>query len=199
MTIARTILVKLAAMLAIAGLVSLAALAQEPPAKPDSYQLFDPIASVLQNPRCLNCHQAAAPRQKDTMIPHIQSVIRGADGNGARTLQCAACHQEMNSADGKVPGAKGWHLAPVPMVWEGLTRAQICRQMQDPSRNGNRKTAEEVIEHMKVDPLVLWAWNPGAGRSTPSITHEQFFERLEIWAKSGMPCPDDGPKAEASK
>jgi hypothetical protein len=35
--------------------------------------------------------------------------------------------------------------------------------MKDPERNGGRRTGDEVIEHMKVDPLVLWAWDPGAG------------------------------------
>lgn len=105
-------------------------------------------------------------------------------------MQSSACHQEKNTADGKVPGAHGWHMAPLSMVWEGLTNAQICRQIQDPKRNGNRKAPEEVIEHMRTDPLVLWAWEPGAGRSMPSITHDQFIERLELWARAGMPCPD---------
>lgn len=153
-------------------------------------ELFDPIAGVLQHPRCLNCHMAERPFQKDSPIPHAQMVVRGANGNGSPALQCAACHQDRNSADGQVPGAPHWHLAPVSMVWEGLTRARICRQLQDPKRNGGRKTPEQVIEHMKVDPLVLWAWNPGAGRSTPSLTHAQFVERLETWARAGMPCPD---------
>lgn len=167
----------------------LAANAQQPhPPLPE--HPFDPVARVLQHPRCLNCHMVERPFQKDTPVPHAQMVVRGANGTGAATLQCAACHQDKNTADGKVPGAPHWHLAPVSMAWEGLTRAQICRQLKDPVRNGNRKTPEQVIEHMRVDPLVLWAWSPGAGRSTPSITHAQFVELLERWAKAGMPCPD---------
>jgi len=42
------------------------------------------------------------------------------------------------------------------MLWEGKTKAEICEQMKDPERNGGRRTGEEVIEHTKVDPLVLW-------------------------------------------
>lgn len=160
-------------------------------AEPGAEKLFDPIANVLTHPRCINCHQVARPAQTDISIPHIQQVVRGASGTGSATLQCAACHQDRNSADGRVPGAPHWHLAPVGMAWEGLTRAQICRQLKDPERNGGRKTPEQVIEHMRVDPLVLWAWNPGAGRSMPSITHAQFLDRLEAWAKAGMPCPQE--------
>jgi len=162
---------------------------QSPPPSPEA--LFDPIGSVLQNPRCLNCHMVERPFQKDTQIPHAQMVVRGATGTGAPTMQCAACHQEKNSADGKVPGAPHWHLAPLSMAWEGLSRAQICRSIKDPVKNGDRKTLEEVIEHMKVDPLVLWTWNPGAGRSTPSISHEEFVKGLEAWAAVGAPCPGD--------
>lgn len=168
--------------------LALAANAQQPQA-PSPAHLFDAVAGVLQHPRCLNCHMTERPFQKDRPIPHAQMVVRGAKGTGAATLQCAACHQDRNSADGKVPGAPHWHLAPLSMAWEGFTPAQICRQMKDPARNGGRKTPEQVIDHMRVDPLVLWAWAPGAGRSTPSRTHAQFIDALEAWAKEGMPCP----------
>ncbi|MFC3108971.1 hypothetical protein ACFOFO_13555 [Undibacterium arcticum] len=163
------------------------ALAQQP--APTGAQLFEPIAGVLQGPRCMNCHTVKAPHQKDVGIPHAQLVVRGADGHGAATLQCAACHQIANSADGKVPGAPNWHLAPLSMKWEGLTQAQICEQIKDPARNGNRRTLHEAIDHMKVDPLVLWAWNPGAGRTTPVISHAEFVRYLEIWAAADGPCP----------
>lgn len=152
-------------------------------------RLFDPVASVLQHPRCLNCHQVDFPRQTDAGLRHNQMVVRGKDDHGAPTLQCQACHQGANTADGRVPGVPNWHLAPVGMKWEGLSKAQICAQIKDPARNGGRKTAEAVIEHMKVDPLVLWAWNPGADRSVPPLTHPQFVAALEDWARAGMPCP----------
>src|SRR3954471_4924327 len=37
---------------------------------------------------------------------------------------------------------------------------------EGPERNGGRRTGEEVVEHMKSDPLVFWAWSPGAGDTT---------------------------------
>ena len=156
--------------------------------RPVEQNLFDPIASVVMHPRCMNCHQVAFPRQSDSAIRHEQLVVRGADGHGAPTLQCQSCHQTTNTADGLVPGAPNWHLAPLSMKWEGLTKREICEQLKDPRRNGNRQTGETVIEHMKVDSLVTWAWAPGAGRTTPPLSHERFVEALEAWVRAGMPC-----------
>lgn len=90
-----------------------------------------------------------------------------------------------------MPGAHGWHLAPLSMGWEGLSKAQICAALKDPARNGGRNTLDKVIEHMKVDPLVKWAWDPGAGRTTPIISHDAFVADLESWAAAGGPCPTD--------
>jgi hypothetical protein len=151
--------------------------------------LFDPIASVVMHPRCINCHQAESPRQTDAKIVHRPLVVRGKDGHGAPTQQCQTCHQAMNTANGFVPGVANWHLAPLSMLWEGRTKRQICEQMKDPARNGGRHTPEEIIEHMKADPLVLWAWTPGTGRTTPPLSHEKFVEALEAWIGAGMPCP----------
>lgn len=154
-----------------------------------SAALFDPVAAVLMGPRCTNCHQIEAPRQKDTRIRHIQHVLRGPDGHGVPALQCQACHRETNSADGKVPGVPDWHLAPVSMSWEGLSKTQICQVIKDPAKNGGRDTLEKVIDHMKTDPLVLWAWNPGVGRTAPDVSHAQFVSDLENWIAVGGPCP----------
>jgi len=150
---------------------------------------FDPIASVLMHPRCMNCHQAASPRQTDARIVHRPLVVRGKDGHGAPTQRCQSCHQATNTADGFVPGVATWHLAPLSMLWEGRTRRQICEQMKDPTRNGGLRTVEEVVQHMRADPLVLWAWTPGARRTTPPLSHDKFVEALEAWIGAGMPCP----------
>ena len=151
--------------------------------------LFDPIASVVMHPRCINCHQDESPRQTDAKIVHQPLVVRGANGHGAPTQPCQTCHQATNTADGFVPGVATWHLAPLSMLWEGRSKQQICEQMKDPSRNGGRRTGEAVIEHMRADPLVLWAWTPGAGRTVPPLSHEKFVLALQAWISAGMPCP----------
>lgn len=45
------------------------------------------------------------------------------------------------------------------------------------------------MEHMRTDPLVLWAWNPGNGRTLPPIPHERFVRDLDAWVAAGGPCP----------
>jgi len=149
---------------------------------------FESIESVLMHPRCLNCHTVTAfPRQADERLRHSQQVARGPQGRGVPALPCAACHQAANQ--GRVPGAPDWHLAPLSMGWEGLRGAGLCAALKDPRKNGGRKTAEQVIEHMKTDPLVLWAWEPGAQRQTPPLSHAEFVTALQAWADQGMPCP----------
>ncbi len=148
---------------------------------PPETGLFEPIASVVMHPRCINCHQDESPRQTDEKIVHRPFVVRGKDDHGAPTQPCQTCHQATNTADGFVPGVTTWRLAPLSMLWEGKTKAEICEQMKDPERNGGRRTGEEVIEHTKVDPLVLWAWDPGAARTMPPLSHAQFLEALEAW------------------
>lgn len=175
-------------LLALCSLTQAQAQGKVKPARDDG-TLFEPIASVVMSPRCLNCHQAEAPHQKDMGVLHAQQVVRGKDGHGSAVLQCAACHQATNTAQGKVPGAPNWHLAPLSMRWQGLDKKGVCEQMRDPARNGNRKTGAQVIEHMKTDPLVLWAWSPGADRTIPPMSHAQFVQMLEMWSAAGMPCP----------
>ena len=170
----------------ILGLVTLAGDGTDPPAVVP-LATFDPIASVLTHPRCMNCHQDQSPRQGDARTVHLPLVVRGKDDHGAPTLQCQTCHQTTNTAGGFVPGVTNWRLAPLSMLWQGRSSLQICEQMKDPVRNGGRHTGEQIIEHMKTDPLVLWAWNPGA-RTTPPLSHEKFVEALEAWVKAGMPC-----------
>jgi hypothetical protein len=172
-----------------AALAALLAIASRGAAEAPAAQPFDRIAKVLMHPRCMNCHQADSPRQTDAAIRHQPLVVRGKDGHGAPAQQCRACHQETNAANGFVPGAAAWRLAPLAMKWEGLTSQQICEQLKDPARNGGRRAGEQIIEHMKVDPLVLWAWAPGGRRTPPPLSHEQFVEALEAWVRAGMPCP----------
>ena len=71
-----------------------------------------------------------------------------------------------------------------------MTAGDLCRQLKDPERNGGRKTAEEAIEHMKGDPLVLWAWSPGNDRTTPPMSHADFMKKMTEWVENGAACPE---------
>jgi hypothetical protein len=83
-----------------------------------------------------------------------------------------------------------WHLpsAKTPMIFQGRSAAQLCRQLQDPEQNGGL-TAEKVIHHVTSDPLVLWGWNPGEGRTRPPLTHDEFVASVKVWLDKGGACP----------
>jgi hypothetical protein len=167
-------------LLIAAGLISSQVVAQSP--------LFQPLFEVLTHPRCLNCHtKTDFPRQGDERRRHAQLVVRGEDNHGAPTLQCSACHQDENVADGAVPGAPHWALAPLSMAWEELSPSELCTVLKDTSKNGNRNL-EALFKHMSEDELVLWGWTPGGDRTTPPLSQPAFVDALRVWVDAGGPC-----------
>jgi hypothetical protein len=152
---------------------------------------FDPIAAVMQNPRCMNCHpRGDTPGNGETGRPHLMKITRGPDGHGAPGARCSACHRSENSEFTIVPGAPNWHLAPRSMGWKGLSKAELCAALKDRNLNGGRDLTA-LVKHMGTDPdpLVLWGWNPGQGRAPVPIPHAEFVRLLKVWADAGGPCP----------
>ena len=163
--------------------------AQAAPTNDESVAMFKQMAEVLRHPRCMNCHTFTDfPRQGDDRHRHVQMVMRGPNNSGFPTLQCSACHQTTNVADGAVPGAPNWHLAPLRMAWEDLSVGQLCRSLKDTSKNGGRGLPA-LIDHLTGDPLVQWAWNPGGSRLPPPIGQAAFHDLVREWADSGAACP----------
>jgi hypothetical protein len=154
-----------------------------------SIALFEEAGKVLQHPRCMNCHPAGErPRQTDLRRPHQPLVVRGRDGHGAPGMACATCHGGTNFDPSHVPGNPHWALAPASMAWEGKTLGEICVQLKDPRRNGNRDMAA-ILKHATSDSLVLWAWEPGLGRVPAPGSNAEFGKLLAAWAESGGHCP----------
>jgi hypothetical protein len=151
--------------------------------------LFEEAGKVLQHPRCVNCHPAGdSPRQTDRARPHEPLVVRGADGHGAPALACNTCHGAANFDPAHVPGHPEWHLAPLAMAWEGRSLGQICEQIKDRARNGDRDMAA-LLHHFGEDTLVGWAWTPGMGRTPAPGTQARFGEIMRAWADAGAACP----------
>jgi cytochrome c5 len=154
---------------------------------------FESMVKVLHNARCMNCHSKGDfPRQGDDEHPHIMNVRRGAEGDGVAGVKCNTCHQDHNLVgEHTPPGAPGWHLPSpeMPMIWEGLTDAQLCELFKDPARNGHR-TVAAIVEHMHT-PLVLWGWNPGKGRTPISVSQNEFLAEVNEWASKGAACPGE--------
>src|SRR5262249_33149857 len=156
---------------------------------------FEAVKSVLQSPRCLNCHPAGdQPLQGDQGLVHAQFVRRGPDGEGLPGLKCATCHGAANAparygAHMPPRGASGWRLPPAktPMTFAGLTSPALCEQLKDPKRNGGKDLAA-LVHHVSADPLVLWGWSPGAGRAPVAVPHAEFVRAFQAWADAGAPC-----------
>jgi hypothetical protein len=154
-----------------------------------SVALFREAGKVLQHPRCMNCHPASdTPTQTEAMRQHSPLVVRGADGHGAPGLYCNTCHREANYDPAGVPGHPEWHLAPLSMAWQGKTLGEMCTQIKDTSRNGNRDMAA-LIHHMSEDSLVGWGWHPGGNRQPAPGTQAEFGALIKAWADSGAHCP----------
>jgi len=154
-----------------------------------SIALFEEAGKVLQSPRCVNCHPATdRPRQTDGRRLHIPVVVRGADGHGAPGMRCTTCHHVDNFEQAGIPGNDHWHLAPASMTWEGRSLGQICEQLKDPTRNGERDIPT-ILHHVVSDTLVIWAWSPGSNRTPAPGTNAEFGELLRAWADAGAYCP----------
>jgi hypothetical protein len=155
-----------------------------------SAALFTELGKVLTHPRCVNCHPAGdRPRQADVSRLHQPPVQRGPDGLGLPAMRCPICHQQANFDPGRVPGNPIWHLAPREMAWEGKTLGEICAQIKDPARNGNR-SLEALVEHIGTDHLVGWAWAPGYGRQPAPGTQKEAGALVDAWVKTGAACPN---------
>lgn len=155
----------------------------------ESLKAWDQIVTVLENPRCLNCHQVQSPRQGDERRLHVPLVVRGEDNLGVPGMRCTTCHSQTgNNPTSGVPGAPHWSLAPLEMNWEGLSSGDICRQLRDPKQNGNRN-GEKLVEHFSEDHLVGWGWNPGGDRTPVSMPRAELTEHVKTWLAGGSECP----------
>ncbi|EDQ05040.1 hypothetical protein DSM14862_00848 [Sulfitobacter indolifex] len=158
-----------------------------------SVALFEEMFLVIESPRCMNCHPVNnTPLQGDDMQPHQPPVVRGDADFGAPGMRCSTCHGSENftytTGEGSIPGHEPWQLAPIEMGWVGLTAAEVCSQLKDPERNGDR-TLAELHEHNAEDGLVGWGWEPGVGRTPAPGSQEVFGALTQAWIDTGAACP----------
>ena len=127
-----------------------------------------------------------------------------------KPVTCRGCHQDSNGKEkGMPPGAANdlmpgfvWHMPPVRMKIErDISAANLCEMWLNPVSNSNlayrggrddMKTFKKEFEHhVKDDPLVRWAWNPGPGRTPAPGSHEEFVSAMSLWIDAGAPCPSN--------
>jgi hypothetical protein len=201
---------QIAMLASCAGLVAVTAIAADSPrlaqsqtqprtTRAEGLAAWQKVYAVLTHPRCLNCHTATNyPQQGNDRHPHAFNVARGPAGFGVPAFTCAACHQRANADSSGVPGAPGWHLAPLSMQWQDvhdriMSSAAVCRAVTDRSKNHNLD-GPGLLKHHEEEPLVLWAFQPGLRndgrpRSLPPMTHAEFVAATRRWIEAGMPCP----------
>jgi len=128
--------------------------------------------------------------------------------NSSQPVNCRGCHQNTNGPTaGMPPGAANdlmpgfvWHMPPPTMILSRtMTARQLCEQLLDPARNsflayrGGRNDLEtfkkEFVHHVSDDPLVIWAWQPGPGRTAAPGTHPDLVAAMKLWINAGAPCP----------
>jgi hypothetical protein len=186
--------VTLAVLVAIEGRLSAGARSRA-----EGLVAWEQLYSVLTHPRCINCHTATSyPQQGDDRHRHDFNVVRGQTGNGVPAFTCAGCHQRANADSTGVPGAPGWHLAPLSMQWQDvrdriMSSGAVCGAVTNRSKN-HGLDGPGVLKHHKEEPLVLWAFQPGraidgSARSVPPLTHDEFVAATRTWVEAGVPCP----------
>jgi hypothetical protein len=161
------------------------------------------------------------PRQGDDRHPHYFTVLRGNSvrfetaehtgfvypGEGAPFEHCIFCHGTKNDPVTGIPGTTNphfnpgqpfWFLAPASMAWESspgvpLTGPRLCANLLNKALNGNR-TPEDLLHHIKTEPLVDWSFHPGTQpngkpRTTPPYGKARLVSAFEKWIAEGTPCP----------
>ena len=170
-------------------------IAQQSPPSDGALRAFEVVRSVLQHPRCQNCHiPGDAPLQGDEGKTHEPNVVRGPNGRGGAATECTGCHQEQNSpisyGDHAPPGAPQWQLPPplTKMVFIDLTPRDLCGAIKDRRATGGKDLAA-MLAHIRDDKLVAWGWAPGEQRSSPPATRAETVGAFETWMAAGAPCP----------
>lgn len=157
---------------------------------------WEKIFQVASHPRCANCHVGKSDRPMwsgpsyGKAKPHGMNIRAGASRIGAETLLCSTCHSKDNvTLNHSAPGvAAAWQLAPIEAHWYGKTSSEICEQLRDPKRNGNR-TAVDIARHLDHDLILHWAWNPGGNREPAPFSLQEHVNDILRWGAAEMPCP----------
>ena len=161
---------------------------------------WDRIYQVTSHPRCSNCHVGASNRPMwsgptyGTTRAHGMNINAGESRIGAETVLCSTCHvyrENLNAKPHAAPQvAADWQLAPVEAEWFGKSSTQVCNQLRDPDRNGER-TYLDLAQHWDHDVILHWAWTPGGGREPAPFSLQEHVNDILAWGVAGMPCAND--------
>ena len=195
----------LSALLLIVPMPALAEVDLTPPAtatEAEGLEAWDRIYEVASHPRCSNCHTGASDRPMwsgpsyGATRPHGMNIRAGESRMGIEYVPCQTCHttkdEDWSNANAMPHAAPRvamfWQLAPVEADWFGRSSVEICEQLRDPERNGNRDMMG-LAEHLDHDLILHWAWEPGGGREPAPYSLQEHVYDILTWGVAGMPCP----------
>lgn len=172
--------------------------------KAEALSAWDRIYEVASHPRCSNCHVGPSnlPMWSGPSYgkarPHGMNVNAGESRIGVETILCSTCHttksedwENANATAHMAPRvAASWRLPPVEAEWFGKSSLEICQQLRDPARNGDRDFMA-LAAHLEHDVILHWAWNPGGGREAAPYSLQEHVNDLLIWGVGGQPCEND--------
>ena len=159
------------------------------------------IYEVASHPRCSNCHVGDSNRPMwsgpsyGKARAHGMNINAGESRIGAEFIPCATCHVS-NSVGGNAGAhmapqvAADWQLPPVEFEWFGKSSDEVCAQLRDPDRNGDRGFME-IANHLDHDVILHWAWTPGGGREAAPYSLQEHVNDVLVWGVAGMPCAAD--------
>lgn len=180
----------------------------EPPAEgsvtlAQGLEAWSRIYEVASHPRCANCHTGASDRPMwsgpsyGKTRPHGMNIRAGESRIGAEYVLCSTCHttkstdwENANNMPHSAPRvATNWQLAPIEADWFGRSSKEICEQLKDPARNGDRDFLA-LAAHLDHDLILHWAWKPGGGREAAPYSLQEHVNDILAWGVAGTPCPD---------
>lgn len=162
---------------------------------------FDRIYEVTSHPRCSNCHVGPENRPMwsgpayGRTRSHGMNINAGESRIGAEYVTCATCHAFREGGANDAPHmapqvSMTWQLPPVEAEWFGQSADEICGQLRDPERNGDRDYIA-LAGHLEHDLILHWAWNPGGGREPAPYSLQEHVNDVLAWGVAGYPCHDD--------
>ena len=170
----------------------------------DGLAAWDRIYEVTSHPRCANCHPGESDRPMwsgpsyGTTRQHGMNIQAGESRIGAEYVLCSTCHttkredwENANTVPHAAPRvAAQWQLAPVEAAWFGKSSIEICEQLRDPDRNGDRDVLA-LAAHLDHDKILHWAWNPGGGREPAPYSLQDHVNDILAWGVADFPCPGE--------
>jgi len=171
--------------------------------KADGLAAWSRIYEVTSHPRCSNCHTGASDRPMwsgpsyGKTRAHGMNIRAGESRMGVEYVPCATCHvtNQNTSSTNETPHtapqvAAPWRLAPIEADWFGKSSDEVCMQLRDPERNGDR-TMEDLAAHLDHDLILHWAWDPGGDREPAPYNLKDHISDILTWGSAGFPCKID--------